>query len=666
MLPGGGGRGGGGAGLQGNSTPLDKYELREQIGKGAFGAAFLVIHRETRAPFVLKKIRLARQTEWQRKASYREMQLVASLTHPYIVPFRESWIERGHTICIINGFCEAGDLSTMLRSMQALPHRRYFPENQLKVWLVQMLFGLEYLHRHEVIHRDLKSSNIFLTANGDIQIGDFGLSTMSGDGQELVGTPHYMCPELVSKSGYGVKADVWSLGVIMHELSAQKTPFSAFNFGGLIQKILKARPGPLPSEYSKEWVRLIRSMMRKEPEKRPHVQDLLRHPALAHEIGPCKARMQQLMPGMVENPSLAKQLSLTWRPDEEVDAAAAAGEPTTEAANLRNIFKEEDKPAAAPAKDAGEASLSNDSEKENRATERAGAVSPSKRVQSTLPATREEAQQQQQQQQQQPDRRKRAEPAAAAPAPAQPLSPSKTAGQGSPAANAAEGRPAAKGTKVASPTVRVSSKAAKTPPPIRSESPAVPGKKELFPNGTAPSPPTRVSVDRGVGGGPAVASTSMAATQTPEKGAPAGGAPAGGASEMERLQRQNRELLQRVQELERSVKLCQMLSQQGKLKEVEYELGKMAAKSTPQPSQFNIGDTVLVGRTQKQVGLIRYFGPTAFGDGDWVGIELQNPVGRTDGTVNGISYFKCGPKRGIFVQASLLKGFTQGGGGTAA
>jgi len=79
-----------------------------------------------------------------------------------------------------------------------------------------------------------------------------------------------------------------------------------------------------------------------------------------------------------------------------------------------------------------------------------------------------------------------------------------------------------------------------------------------------------------------------------------------------------------------------------------------AGAPTGAPRKFRVGETVLVGRTQKQLGTIRYSGPTAFGEGDWVGLELQSPVGRTDGSVNGVTYFKCAANQGIFVKASIL------------
>jgi serine/threonine protein kinase len=89
------------------------------------------------------------------------------------------------------------------------------PEAQLKLWLVELLLAAEYMHSCKVLHRDLKGSNIFITADNDVQIGDFGLATYHDTGtedkedQSLVGTPHYMSPELLSQKGYSFTTDIW-------------------------------------------------------------------------------------------------------------------------------------------------------------------------------------------------------------------------------------------------------------------------------------------------------------------------------------------------------------------------------------------------------------------------------------------------------------------------
>nr|CAB3465106.1 unnamed protein product [Digitaria exilis] len=124
---------------------MDQYEIMEQIGRGAFGAAILVNHKIEKKKYVLKKIRLARQTERCRKSAHQEMALIARLQHPYIVEFKEAWVEKGCYVCIVTGYCEGGDMDELMKKSNGT----YFPE---------------------------ECSNIFLTKDQDIRLGDFGLA----------------------------------------------------------------------------------------------------------------------------------------------------------------------------------------------------------------------------------------------------------------------------------------------------------------------------------------------------------------------------------------------------------------------------------------------------------------------------------------------------------
>merc|ERR1719253_1924302 len=178
-------------------------------------------------------------------------------------------------------YCEGGDLATYIKDMAKRKMR--IREVQIMNYFVQIVQALQYIHQSRILHRDLKTSNLFLMKSKQVvKLGDFGISRVLEGSIEaaitVVGTPYYMSPEVCENKPYTFKSDVWSLGCVLYELCMLKHAFSADNLLGLVYKIVSDKYEPIPSMYSPELNTLIKGMLTKVADQRPSVRDLLADP----------------------------------------------------------------------------------------------------------------------------------------------------------------------------------------------------------------------------------------------------------------------------------------------------------------------------------------------------------------------------------------------------
>ena len=154
-----------------------------------------------------------------------ESKLLEHMNHPNILQFHDSFVE-GNIMNIITELCEGGDLNGYITDVKE--RGRTIPEKLVMDWLVQLTLALNYMHQRLVLHRDLKSNNIFLR-HGIIKVGDFGIARVLQGTMEMpstfAGTPYYMSPECLQSKGYNSKSDIWSLGCVLFEICSLKHAF---------------------------------------------------------------------------------------------------------------------------------------------------------------------------------------------------------------------------------------------------------------------------------------------------------------------------------------------------------------------------------------------------------------------------------------------------------
>jgi len=263
------------------------YTQLRKVGEGSFGAAILVQHRNDsdKEKAIVKMIDVSRASRQEKDDALKESQVLSQLKHPYIVRYRENFLEDGW-LCIVMDYCEGGDLSDKIKKTRQ--QGKSFPEEQIIRWFTQSILALKYIHDLHILHRDLKSGNFFLSKSGNCKMGDFGISKVlestAACAQTQIGTPYYLSPEICQGRPYAWGSDVWAMGCILFELCAKRVPFDGADLKGLIQRITKGPAPEVPGNYSQSLTSLVRTCLARDPAARPPASDILKMPLIQEMV----------------------------------------------------------------------------------------------------------------------------------------------------------------------------------------------------------------------------------------------------------------------------------------------------------------------------------------------------------------------------------------------
>ena len=262
-----------------------RFDRQRELGRGAFGAAFLVTDTETALQYALKVIDLGSMSAKEIESAHDEVRIHAELSHPNICSYFGSYVE-DKKLHLILEYCDAGDLSALVRA--ARDDSTPFNEGLLLNWFAQLASALYCVHARGLIHRDVKSSNVFLSRSGDgtrtIKLADFGIARVLSDkslASTVSGTPFNMSPELVNGEPYNSKSDVWALGCVLYELATLTPAFGKGNMCAVVLSILRGAYSPLPEYYSTELHTLVERLLQLDPAVRPSMRELLLDPFVA-------------------------------------------------------------------------------------------------------------------------------------------------------------------------------------------------------------------------------------------------------------------------------------------------------------------------------------------------------------------------------------------------
>lgn len=269
---------------------MKRYKDKRQIGKGSYGKVFLMRDTQTDELVVVKTIPVKNKDQKGRISAQKEAKLLSMMQHPNIIKYYNSFFDTQGDFCIVLEYADGKDLQKYLETHKQLA------EKQVLQIFTQIILGLDYIHSQNVLHRDIKTANVFLFRKGLVKLGDFGIAREVSNEElahTLIGTPYFMCPELLKGQRYGFPADIWAAGCVLFEIIAGKHAFTGKSREELFANIMSGQMPEMPTQYSKPLIDLLCSMLSQDPSQRPTCKDILATDIIGQGLDSLQAKLMK-------------------------------------------------------------------------------------------------------------------------------------------------------------------------------------------------------------------------------------------------------------------------------------------------------------------------------------------------------------------------------------